>query len=83
MTTLALFWPMPGLAELGDPLDHVRRHGGPADPGGVLDAVQRRIAEAMPPIEPSSGGGAPPEQWTWPPHSDGLDPSRTGRWTRY
>lgn len=65
MTTLALFWPMPGLAELGDPLRLTKQHTGALDDRDALDAVQQRIAHAIRPTGPSAGGGAPAEQWTW------------------
>lgn len=43
MTTLALFWPMPGLAQLADPLLDARSAGGPV-PVAVVDG---RVAHAL------------------------------------
>lgn len=40
MSTLALFWPVPALARLGDPLAAARSHGEPVDP----DVVRRRAS---------------------------------------
>jgi len=45
MSTLALFWPMPRLAKLGDPLGRARSFGHPADPELTVNIVQRVIAE--------------------------------------
>lgn len=52
MAHLALFWPMPGLAELGDPLAHRRERGEPLDPDTLMRIVKARLA---PPAEPQAG----------------------------
>jgi len=65
MTTLALFWPIPGLADLGSPLHLAHENGRAIEPGRAVEAVQQRIGGAIPQRESSTGAGAPPEQWTW------------------
>lgn len=48
MATLALFWPMPGLAELADPLVHRRRSAGPVDPEDLVSEVRHRLQRPDP-----------------------------------
>ena len=43
MATLALFWPMPGLAELADPLMHRRRAPGPVSPQDLTRLVADQL----------------------------------------
>lgn len=43
LTTLALFWPMPGLAQLADPLIDARAAGGPVPVAVVVDRVARLL----------------------------------------
>ncbi|MFT4293810.1 MAG: hypothetical protein QM582_00155 [Micropruina sp.] len=43
MATLALFWPMPGLAELADPLSHRRRASTPVDAQELIRAVADQL----------------------------------------
>ncbi|WP_342372492.1 hypothetical protein PCC79_16440 [Propioniciclava soli] len=50
MATLALFWPMPGLAALADPLEARRRADGPADPEQIVsDLADRLLADGSEP----------------------------------
>src|SRR5690606_19891592 len=46
MSTLALFWPHPVLARLGDPLAAARRAGGVVTPDAVEAKVGARFASA-------------------------------------
>ena len=50
MTTLMMFWPMPGLARLADPRVHARRHGA----SGMDDFLAQALSE----IESQFGGTA-------------------------
>ena len=43
MSTLALFWPHPGLAALGDPLRATRAAGGTVDPDDLLRSIEARL----------------------------------------
>lgn len=49
MATLALFWPMPGLAELADPLAHRRRTWRPVSPRDLTRAVADQLRRPDPP----------------------------------
>lgn len=53
MSTLALFWPMPGLASLADPLEHRRAAGGPLS----VEAFEQRVVEALRPDHPAAAAG--------------------------
>lgn len=45
MALLALFWPMPGVAALADPLAFRRGHTGPVDADELLQEVKARLRE--------------------------------------
>ena len=64
MTTLALFWPMPGLAPLADPLQ-IARDGGPApvDAADAERAVAARLATDLPSGDTSLGTSS--DAWYW------------------
>lgn len=63
MTTLALFWPMPGLAELADPLQHARRAGAPADVPAAEELVAQQLAPYLPAGETSRATAS--DAWYW------------------
>jgi hypothetical protein len=63
MTTLALFWPMPGLAALADPLAHARRTADPPAAAEVERAVAAEFRPQLPTGPPSRATGA--EAWYW------------------
>ncbi|GAA1941602.1 helicase [Microbacterium aoyamense] len=46
MSTLALFWPHPALADLGDPLAFARTSGGVGSPDALLDDIASRMDAA-------------------------------------
>ena len=48
MATLALFWPMPELAELADPLAHRRQAAGLVDPDDLLSEIAHRLPRRDP-----------------------------------
>lgn len=59
MANLALFWPMPGLAALADPLAHRRRSAGLADP----DDLVRGIAEQLRRHDPDDADAREASHW--------------------
>jgi hypothetical protein len=63
MTTLALFWPMPGLAALADPLAHARRTADPPRTAEVERAVAAELRPERSTGPPSRAAGA--EAWYW------------------
>lgn len=63
MTTLSLFWPMPGLASRSDPLAAASRSQGPADPDDAVHALAAELRTDLPTDGISSGGTA--ESWFW------------------
>ncbi|MBK7624684.1 MAG: helicase [Kineosporiaceae bacterium] len=63
MTTLALFWPSPRLAELADPLTAARRAGGAADPYAALAAIAEQIRSDLPQGAVSTASSA--AAWHW------------------
>ena len=63
MTTLSLFWPMPGLAVLADPLAHARTAGGPVSAGVAERAVAERLARDLPQYATSRGTAS--DAWYW------------------
>jgi Helicase conserved C-terminal domain len=63
MTTLALFWPMPGLAALADPLAHARRAADPPTAADVERAVAAEFRPQLPTVSPSRAAGT--EAWYW------------------
>ena len=63
MTTLALFWPMPHLAALADPLDHARREGAAVDTFSAEALVADQLAVQLPAGETSRAASS--EAWYW------------------
>jgi hypothetical protein len=63
MTTLALFWPMPGLAKLADPLRIAREAGGSVDNAAAERIVAKNIAAELPSGDVRPGAGS--EAWYW------------------
>jgi hypothetical protein len=63
MTALALFWPMPDLARLADPLSHARREGGAVDASAAEDQVASQLTARLPAGETSSAAAS--ESWYW------------------
>lgn len=63
MTTLALFWPSPELARLGDPLSVVRELGAAVEQSAALDVVSARLADRLP--DGPVAGGAAAAAWYW------------------
>ena len=63
MTALALFWPMPGLAALADPLLHARRGGAPAAASAAEELAAGQLASRLPPGETSRAAAS--EAWYW------------------
>ncbi|MFW6600044.1 hypothetical protein ACQBAU_13010 [Propionibacteriaceae bacterium Y2011] len=63
MSTLALFWPMPGLAELGDPLAAARGARGVVDPTMLYEHVRQVLASELPTGPPQQGTAS--EVWYW------------------
>ena len=63
MTALALFWPMPGLAALADPLLHARREGAPATTSAAEESVAGQLASRLPPGETSRAAAS--DAWYW------------------
>lgn len=59
MAHMALFWPMPGLAELADPRAARRVSGGQLDPGAHLDHITARLGV------PEPGDGTVTEASHW------------------
>jgi hypothetical protein len=63
MTTLALFWPTPGLAGLADPLSFARSAGRAVDPADLEATVAAHLAADLPAGETSRASGS--EAWYW------------------
>lgn len=63
MTTLALFWPMPGLATLADPLTHARASGAPVAADIAEQAVARMLTADLP--KGASSRAAASDAWYW------------------
>lgn len=63
MTTLALFWPMPGLAALADPLRHARREGAPVDASAAEELVAGELAAHLPAGDTSRAAAS--DAWYW------------------
>ena len=63
MTTLALFWPMVGLASLGDPLRLARQNAAAEGQQAAIIAVADAIASQLP--EPTMLGFGSGESWYW------------------
>ncbi len=63
MTTLALFWPMPGLAALADPLAHARRTADLPTAAEVEQAMAAALRPQLPAGPPSHAPSA--EAWYW------------------
>ncbi|WP_037363923.1 hypothetical protein, partial [Nakamurella lactea] len=64
MSTLALFWPVPALARLGDPLATARSHGEAVNPQEVLRRASGVIAERF--REPGQESAASElDHWYW------------------
>ncbi len=63
MTALALFWPMPGLAALADPLLHARREGAPAGASAAEELAAAQLAPRLPAGETSRAAAS--EAWYW------------------
>ena len=63
MTTLTLFWPMPGLAALADPLQYARRSYAPADGPAAEELVARQLAHQLPVGETSQATAS--DAWYW------------------
>lgn len=69
MTTLALFWPMPHLAALADPLATARDHVDPVDTTTFEHVVAEKFRSIVPQDrEASSATGAQHFYWSWPMH---------------
>jgi hypothetical protein len=70
MTSLALFWPTPGLARLADPLEWARRHPGRTLTTAELEhAIAEQLAPQLPDGEESQSGGEArywASQLSWP-----------------
>lgn len=62
MTSLVLFWPMPGLAELADPRVHCRAGAGPIDPKRLQQDVAEHLRSFVHRVDADgeSTGDAPP-----------------------
>jgi hypothetical protein len=63
MTTLALFWPMPGLAARADPLQHARREGAPAEISAAEELLAGQLARQLPAGETSRATAS--DAWYW------------------
>ena len=63
MTTLALFWPMPGLAALADPLPPAQAAAGPVDPAQLEQAIAAELSAGLPDGATSRAAGG--EAWYW------------------
>ncbi|ROZ44749.1 helicase [Rhodococcus sp. WS3] len=71
MSTLALFWPMPHLATMSDPLALARDHVDPVDAVSFEATVAERLKSAIPyGRETSTATGAQHFYWSWPMHID-------------
>lgn len=66
MSTLALLYPSPVLARLGDPLDVARRlEMLSATQGAVLDVVRERIEERLETVPGGREGSSIDQRWYW------------------
>jgi hypothetical protein len=63
MTTLALFWPMPGLAALADPLRYAQAAARPVDPAHAERAIAEQLTRDVPTGATSRAAGT--EAWYW------------------
>ena len=63
MTALALFWPMPGLAALLDPLLHARREGAPVGASAAEELAANQLVSRLPAGETSRAAAS--EAWYW------------------
>ncbi|WP_372024395.1 helicase-related protein [Rhodococcus sp. NyZ502] len=71
MTTLALFWPMPHLATMSDPLALAQDHVDPVDTVSFEATVVERLQSTIPRGRgTSSATGAQHFYWSWPMHID-------------
>ncbi|MGC0363090.1 hypothetical protein ABH922_001074 [Rhodococcus sp. 27YEA15] len=69
MTTLALFWPMPDLAKLADPLEATRDHADPVDTPRFESSVVERLRSILPPErDTSTSTNSQHFYWSWPMH---------------
>ncbi len=63
MTTLALFWPMPGLALAADPRRIVRETGAALAASDVIRQVEASLMSALPTGDTTAASGS--ESWYW------------------
>jgi hypothetical protein len=63
MTTLALFWPTPGLAALADPLRYVSAAGAPVSAESLESAIAELVAAELP--HDGTSRAAASEAWYW------------------
>jgi hypothetical protein len=63
MSALALFWPMPGLAALSDPLRFARVAGEAIDPAVAEERLAAELANRLPAGETSDASAS--EAWYW------------------
>ena len=71
MSTLALFWPHPALAELGDPLAAARAAGGVVPPEVLLSGIEQKLVLGRPTEQVADAvfaypGMLPPQLAEWP-----------------
>ncbi|MET3808555.1 hypothetical protein ABIB25_005584 [Nakamurella sp. UYEF19] len=76
MTSLALFWPMPGLAELGDPWGYAKRFGVALDENSVVSDLAGRLSASLPTGDTSNASAS--DLWYWT-RSVGRSDSFPGR----
>jgi len=75
MTSLALFWPMPGLAALGDPWGYAKRFGSSLNENSVVRDLTGRLSASLPTGETSNASAS--DLWYWT-HSVGRADSFPG-----
>ena len=63
MTTLALFWPMPGLAVLADPLHYARREGAAVPASAAEELAADQLTTQLPAGETSRASAS--DAWYW------------------
>ena len=63
MTALTLFWPMPGLAALGDPWGYAKRFGRELNDKGVVRDLAGRLSASMPTGDTSNASAS--DLWYW------------------
>ena len=63
MTSLALFWPMPGLAVLGDPWGYAKRFGGFLNENSVVLDLAGRLSASLPTGDTSDASAS--DLWYW------------------